>query len=276
MSTISVLMSVYRSEKPAYLERALVSIWDDQILRPDEIILVKDGPLTEELDNVINNWEEKLKDKLTVITNPVNEGLTKSLNRGLKKVHGDYIARMDTDDISMPERFKLQADFLDRHRDIDIIGGWLREFNEESGELNVRKYPGEPSQIRDYISKASPLAHPTVMMRRKIFDNGLAYDERYRTSQDLALWFDALCAGYNIGNIPQVTLGFRRDDSVFKRRSKSKANNELKIYLNGIYRLHGLMTWRYIYPLARWLFRMMPVSMIKYIYGAGIRTKILK
>lgn len=273
---ISVLMSVYRSEKSIYLKQALNSVWDSQSLRPYEIVLVKDGPLTPELDAVIGDWASRLKDKLIIITNPVNEGLTKSLNHGLKSVHGDYIARMDTDDISTPDRFKLQAEYLDKHPEISITGGWIQEFNDNSDNLGIRKFPSDPNHIKKYISKASPLAHPSVMMRREIFDDGLAYDERYRTSQDLALWFDALDAGYKIGNIPQVILNFRRDDDVFKRRSKSKAKNELKIYFYGIYRLYGLMTWRYIYPIARWIFRMMPVSMIKYIYGAGIRSKILK
>lgn len=272
---ISVLMSVYKSEKPAYLDRSLQSVWDDQTLRPDEIVLVKDGPLNEELSQVVDKWHSKLGDNLVILSNETNLGLTKSLNRGLEVAQGEYIARMDSDDISTPDRFRLQVDYLDSHPDIAVVGGSLQEFDNENECLNVRHYPQTNEDVKKYIYKASPLAHPTVMMRKSIFTNGLSYDERFRTSQDIALWFDVLVSGYKIGNIDDVTIKFRRDGDVFKRRSREKAKNELKIYLNGIHRLYGPITWRYIYPLARFCFRMMPVKIVKAIYGSKLRKAVL-
>lgn len=272
---ISVLMSVYKSEKPAYLDRSLQSVWDDQTIRPDEIVLVKDGPLGEDLSQVIDKWHSKLGDNLVILSNETNLGLTKSLNRGLKVAQGEYIARMDSDDISTPDRFRLQVDYLDSHPDIAVVGGSLQEFDNENECLNVRHYPQTNEDVKKYIYKASPLAHPTVMMRKSIFTNGLSYDERFRTSQDIALWFDVLVSGYKIGNIDDVTIKFRRDGDVFKRRSREKAKNELKIYLNGIHRLYGPITWRYIYPLARFCFRMMPVKIVKAIYGSKLRKAVL-
>ena len=274
--SISVLMSVYRSERPAYLARALESVWDDQTMKPDEIVLVEDGPLGDGLLSVVGQWKEKLGGRLNVLVNEENLGLTKSLNRGLAVAEGEYIARMDSDDISMPRRFESQADFLDSHPDVSILGGSLQEFDDSCENLNVRRYPASPADVKRYIAKASPLAHPTVMMRRSIFDDGLRYDERYRTSQDIALWFDALCAGYQISNLPEVTIKFRRDGDVFKRRSKAKARNEFRIYMHGIRRLYGLFSWRYAYPLARFIFRMMPVSVVKAVYGSNPRKSVLK
>lgn len=273
---ISVLMSVYRSEKPAYLDCALRSVWDDQTLRPDEVILIQDGPVGQELSNVINNWKSKLGDQLKLIVNNENIGLTKSLNKGLKIARGKYIARMDSDDKSAPTRFERQKVFLDSNKDVAVIGGYLQEFDNQNENLGVRKYPLTNELILKYIYKASPLAHPTVMMRREIFDNGLSYDERYRTSQDIALWYDVLNAGYKIGNLDEVTIYFRRDGDVFKRRSKEKAKNEFKIYINGIRRIYGLVSWRYAYPLARYIFRMMPTSVIAKVYGSKLRTKMLQ
>lgn len=269
-------MSVYKSEKAEYLNRSLRSVWDDQTYKPNEIILVEDGPLGDDLIAVISSWKERLKDKFCVLNNETNIGLTKSLNKGLQYVKSDLIARMDSDDISSPMRFELQVKYMKDHPDVSIVGGSLQEFDEENECLSIRHYPLTNKNVIKYIYKASPLAHPTVMMRREIFDNGLKYDERFRTSQDIALWFDALCCGYKIGNLEEITIYFRRDGDVFKRRSREKALNEFKIYMNGIRRFYGLFTLKYFFPIARLIFRLMPVSVVKWIYGSKLREISLK
>lgn len=273
---ISVLMSVYKSEKPIYIDRALRSVWDDQTMKPKEIILVQDGPLGKELTEVINHWKAKLGEHLVTLQNETNLGLTKSLNKGLVHAKGELVARMDSDDISHPMRFERQIKYLQKHSEIDIVGGALQEFDAENECLGIRHYPQTPQEVESYIYKASPLAHPTVTMRRRIFDEGLKYDERYRTSQDIALWYDALCAGYKIGNVNGVTIYFRRDGDVFKRRSREKALNEFKIYMNGIRRFYGFMSWRYLFPIARLMFRLMPVSVVKWVYGSKLRELSLR
>ncbi len=274
--SISVLMSVYKSEKSSYLDRALKSVWDDQTLKPNEIILVEDGPLGEDLNEVVDHWKERLSDRLVLLYNEVNLGLTKSLNKGIKYVRSEYIARMDSDDISDPLRFERQFNYLQEHPGIDVLGGALQEFNDENSNLNVRHYPLSPEQCREYIVKASPLAHPTVMMRRRIFDEGITYNEQYRTSQDIALWFELLSKGYSIANIPEVTILFRRDDAVFKRRNRSKAINEFKIYMSGIKRLYGVYTFAYLYPMFRLVFRLLPTFVVKWIYGSSIRKRVVE
>lgn len=269
-------MSVYKSEQATYLDRALHSIWTDQILKPDQIVLIKDGPLGDDLNEVVEKWRKNIPDVLDIIINLENIGLTKSLNKGLNYITGDYIARMDSDDISTPERFKLQKDFLDNNPDVYVVGGSIIEFDTNHENLGIRKFPLDNPSVLKYIFKASPLAHPTVMMRKKLFGNGIRYNERYRTSQDIALWFDVLKTGYKISNINDVTLRFRRAGDVFKRRSRDKAYNELKIYFNGILDLYGLFTWKYIYPIARYCFRLMPVPIVRFIYGTKLRTKLLQ
>ena len=274
--SISVLMSVYKSEEPTFFNCALQSVWDDQIVKPIQIVLVEDGPLGDGLRAVVDQWKEKLGDTMTVLVNEENIGLTKSLNKGISVVKGELIARMDSDDISLPERFELQERFFKEHPDIDIIGGSLREFDDNNPELRVRHYPLTHDEAVKYICKASPLAHPTVMMRRRIFDSGLRYNEKYRMSQDIALWFDAIISGYRIANLPEVTINFRSLGDVFKRRSRAKAWNEFKIYMNGIYRMNGLLTLKYRYPIARLCFRLMPPSVVKFIYGSKMRSKLLE
>lgn len=271
--SISVLMSVYKAENPVYLDRALRSVWTDQTLKPDEIILIEDGPLSEGLHDVIKKWKSGGA-PLVILKNTQNLGLTKSLNIGIEKASGKYIARMDSDDISLPDRFRLQVDFLDSHPDISIVGGSLQEFDAEHENLGVRHYPEDNEEAIHYIYKASPLAHPAVMMRKDIFNNGLRYNEKYRTSQDIALWYDMIIAGYKIANLPETLILFRRNDDMFCRRSRSKAKNEFIIYMKGIKQIYGF-TWLYIFPIARYIFRLMPVSVIKKIYGSNLRKLIL-
>lgn len=274
--TISVLMSVYGKEQPQYLDAALRSVWDKQTLKPQQIILIEDGPLPESLASTIDDWKARLGSTLVVHQNPTNLGLTKSLNIGLQYVNSDAVARMDSDDLSAPERFALQVQFLDEHPDTDIVGGSMQEFNATEENLNVRHYPLTHAEVLRTIYKASPLAHPTVMMRTRIFAGGLRYDERFRTSQDIALWFDAICRGYKIGNVPETTLFFRRDDEVFRRRSRAKAWNEFRIYMSGVRRLYGLFSPKYIFPISRLAFRLMPVWAVKRIYGSNIRKLVVE
>ena len=295
--TISVLMSVYKSEKGPLLERALQSVWDDQTRKPDQIVLIEDGPLPAELEEVVQRLQAAFKVQeqqscvqsslqskaaepsakiLTVVKLPVNGGLTKALNVGLKHVTSDLIARMDSDDIAAPNRFELQERFLEEHPEIDIVGGSMQEFDDEHECLNVRHYPQTHEEACKYIVKACPLAHPAVMMRKRMFDEGLKYDERYRMSQDIKLWYDAILAGYKIANLPDVCLYFRQQGDVFRRRSRVKAWNEFKIYMNGIYRMHGLFTLAYRYPIARYIFRNLPPSMVKRIYESGMRKRVLE
>lgn len=274
--TVSVLMSVYKNEQPDFLNQALESVWTHQTLKPDQIVLVEDGPLTQELYAVIGEWSEKLGSRLTICRNETNLGLTKSLNKGLQVATSDLIARMDSDDISDAQRFERQVRYFEEHLDVDIISGSLQEFDADHDCLNVRHYPQTHEEAVKYIVKACPLAHPSVMMRKRIFDEGLKYDERYRMSQDIKLWFDAILSGYHLGNVPEVTLYFRREGDVFKRRSRAKAWNEFKIYMNGIYRMYGVFTLAYRYPIARYIFRNLPPIMVKWIYGSEMRKKVLE
>lgn len=271
---ISVLMSVYAAEQYDRLDKALKSIWDDQTLKPDEIILVEDGPLETELQTLIEQWKDRLQDSLIVLKNEVNLGLTKSLNKGLAHVRHELIARMDSDDISHPCRFEKQVTYLEQHPEIDVLGGFVQEFDNSGALLNIRHYPIEPKDVKLYIAKASPVAHPTVMMRRKIFDAGIRYDEKFRTSQDLALWFKLLSKGYKIANLSDIVLYFRLTEDVFKRRSRAGAIRELKIYTHGIRMLYGVFSWRYIYPIARFIFRMMPLKVSIRIYNSSLRARL--
>ena len=274
---ISVLASVYKSEKAPYLERALQSIYTDQTMKPDEIILIQDGTLGDELLSVISAWKKKLGDILVLSVNDQNIGLTKSLIKGIGLARGKYIARMDTDDISLPERFEKQYNYLEQHLDIDVLGGAIQEFNSQNENLGVRVFPLDNDSAKKYIYKGSPVAHPAAMIRRKLFEDGINYNENYRTTQDLALWFDVLAAGYKINNLPDVVLRFRREQDVYRRRANKKDSKmELAIHLAGIKKLFGFSPIKSLYPIARYTMRLLPYSLIKMMYDSSIRKILMK
>lgn len=267
-------MSVYRKEVAYKLERSLKSIWDDQTRKPDQVILVEDGPLSPELYTVIERWKGRLGEKLVIPKNENNEGLASALNKGLQYVTSDFVARNDTDDYSSPRRFEIQGDYLEKNKEIDVLGGAIQEFDDNNPCLSIRYYPNV--DINRYICKATPVAHPSVMMRMSLFrEGGLKYDIRYPSNEDIALWFDVLRQGYTISNLQDVIYFFDRSEGVFERRNHSKAGPEFCVYIRGIKDLYGLFTWRYVFPVLRLLFRMMPVSIIKRVYSSKYRNRFL-
>lgn len=268
---ISVIIATYKGEKPAYLDRALRSIWDDQKRKPDEIVLVEDGPLTTGLCNVVDAWKEILESKLVVIEKPVNEGLAAALNDAIEVAHGDLIARMDSDDISLPDRFMLQEQYMDEHPEVDILGGSIREFNDEGTLSAVQRYPATMQEVLRTMYKASPLAHPTVMYRSSFFKAGYRYSSKYHICEDVTMWYDAAAGGRVINSLQDVLLEFRRNPSVMQRRSREKAWSEFLAYNDGISRLYGKFSYKYIYSFMRMCFRLMPASLVSFIYDSKLR-----
>ena len=276
-TTLSVLISVYKSEKPCYLDSSLESVIKNQTLKPNNVIIVEDGPLTTGLYDVISKWCNNPDVPITIIKNEVNLGLTKSLNRGLEYVNTDLVARMDSDDMARPNRFELQVKFFNENPNIDILGGAIHEIDENGNDLCDRYYPLDHESVCKSICKANPIAHPTVMIRKRVFDSGLKYNERFRTNQDLALWFDCILAGYKLANLRNVILLFRRQSSVYNRRKKKKNLwREFYIYCDGIFRLNGIFTIKYAYPIMRLCLKLLPTPIVKWAYNSRIRRSTSK
>ncbi|MFR3330332.1 MAG: glycosyltransferase [Odoribacter splanchnicus] len=273
MSSFSVLMSVYYKEQALYLKEALDSIWINQILKPDQIVLVEDGPLTPELYEVIDEFQKEVGDVLTLVKNETNQGLAKALNKGIGFIRTDLIARMDSDDISDKKRFVYEIGYMDKHPDVMILGGSIQEMDENRNFLNQRHYPKTCEEIRKYVWKGSPVAHPTVVMRKSIFQN-ISYNEKVGQNEDIALWFEALKRNVKMENIEDIIYYFRMSSGCYKRRSRKKAWKEFTIYVQGLWRLYGL-SFKYVYPMARLIFRMCPNILVKYFYNSEVRTRLL-
>lgn len=261
---ISVLLSLFSKENPAYFDRSMQSIWDDQTRKPDEVVLVEDGPITSELESLVTLWTERIP-VMKVIKLEKNSGLAVALNEGAKHCDCDYIARMDTDDISLPDRFRLQEDFLSTHPECAVLGGGMIEFNDEEGELQPRLMPQTTKEIKSAICKTSPFVHPSVFIKKDLFDNGLTYNPKSRRYQDLEYWFKILAAGYEVANIDKAIIKYRKDPYMYAKRNKT-ASTELKIAFKGIFSLYGFFSWRYIFPVMHYLYRLLPPKMCLFIY----------
>lgn len=273
---ISVIISTYIGEEAQYLDRALRSIWDDQRRKPDEIVLVEDGLLKKELLDVIDAWKKKLGSMFVVIEKPVNEGLAAAMNDAIEVARGDLIARMDSDDISLPDRFMLQEQYMDEHPEVDILGGSIREFNDEGTLSAVYRYPATMKEVLRTMYKVSPLAHPTVMFRSSFFKKGYRYSSKYHICEDVTMWYDAAAGGQLINNMQDVLLNFRRNPSVMQRRTREKAWSEFLAYNDGISRLYGRFSYKYIYSFMRLCLRLMPVSIVSFIYNSKLRRIIVR
>ncbi len=196
---ISVVLPCHNGEK--YVKEAIESILQ-QTFDNFELLLIDDGS-TDCSTDIIKSFKDK---RICYIKNSENIGLIKTLNKGLDLATGEYIARMDADDISYPERFAEQVKLLDNNPDVVMCGTWINFFN-----YPPRKNDGHHPRNITYLSllKGWCINHPTVMIRKSILDaNNLRYDENYPNAEDYELWTRLIRYG-RIVNIPQILLDYR-------------------------------------------------------------------
>ena len=186
----SVLISIYYKESAQYFDRAMQSIWDRQVVKPNEIVLVEDGPLTDELYQSIDSWKERLDDVFKVVILEQNVGLGSALNAGLEQCSFDLVARMDTDDISTPHRFERQVDFLKKNQNIDVVGTCIAEIDKNDVVIkNVVSYPLYHDDMFSFFKGRDPVAHPVVMFRKCFFKKAGNYPTNLLFAEDTLLWY---------------------------------------------------------------------------------------
>ncbi|TGG95258.1 glycosyltransferase [Natronospirillum operosum] len=225
----SVLISIYCEENPEFLSQALLSIWDNQNIKPNQIVLVKDGPLTPDLNAEIGQWQNKLGDTLVSIQLAENVGLGAALNAGLEACEHELVARMDTDDVSMPERFEKQVRFMQAYPDVTASSAGLEEWSEDlNSRIGKRTLPVDPELLKIFAKKRSPLSHPLAMYRKSAVLAVGGYPP-LRKSQDYALWSLLLVKGYKLANLPDVLLKMRTGDDFFVRRGAGFLKHELAL-----------------------------------------------
>ncbi|WP_302608442.1 glycosyltransferase [uncultured Bacteroides sp.] len=261
----SVLLSLYVKEQPSNLIQSLDSLFS-QTLLPSEIILVKDGPLTSELDAVVSDYVQRYP-ILKVVVLKENQGLGKALNEGLKHCSYDLVARMDTDDISKPDRFEKQLKVFQQHPEIDVCGAWIEEFyNDVSDIVSIRKVPESHAEIFKYAEKRSPVNHPVVMFRKRAVLNAGGY-LHFWLFEDYYLWVRMLMNHCTFYNIPESLLYFRASPEMVKRRGGMKyLCSEIK-FQQEMRRMKFISSFRFMQNLLiRIPVRIMPNSLRGFIY----------
>lgn len=266
----SVLLSLYKKEHPSQLRQSLNSLFS-QTLPPNEIILVKDGPLTAELDAVVSDYVARYS-ILKVVPLPQNQGLGKALNEGLKHCSYDLVARMDTDDIAKPERFERQIKVFEEHPELDLVGAWIDEFEGTPQHiLSVRRVPETSEEIREYCKKRCPVNHPVVMFRKSAVLAAGGY-QHFPLFEDYYLWVRMLKNEAKFYNIQESLLYFRASPDMFKRRGGWKyAMDELRF--QNMMRKMGMIDWkRFIMNVAiRFPARIIPNSLRGFLYKKIMR-----
>ena len=269
----SVLMSVYCKENPLFLDRSMLSIWDEQMVKPSEIVLVEDGPLTNDLYDVIDKWKDKLGLVLNIVKLEHNVGLGDALAIGIKKCTYDLVARMDSDDISMPHRFQKQLDVF-MNNNIDVCGSWINEFNcDENIVDSIRIVPERHSDIVRFAKSRNPINHVTVMFKkRKVLEAGNY--QRLFLFEDYYLWIRMMLNNATFMNIQESLVKVRAGEGQLLRRQG---------FTYALYELNALWLFYkkgfigfFIFiknSILRLLIRIMPKIFIKWIYYL-LRNKI--
>lgn len=194
-------MPVYNAER--FLKEAIKSILE-QTFADFECIIVNDGS-TDGSEEIVKEFSDV---RIKLISQP-NQGIVGALNAGLKVAQGTYIARMDADDISEPNRFEEQVQFLKTHPHVALCGTWARTINENGKETGIYDYPpATHTTIRMAMLRFNPFIHPSVMFTRKAVETAGPYDKRYKHTEDYELW-TRMVAKFKTANIPEYLLRYR-------------------------------------------------------------------
>ena len=268
--SFSVLMSIYKAEKPSYLTMSLNSVLN-QTLQASEIIIVEDGPLTTDLYAILDEFESK---------NPIirrlrlseNHGLGYALCEGLKYCRYELVARMDTDDICKPNRFEVQVEFMEKNHEVDVLGTWIDEFFDvKENIVSIRKVPEGSKGLYEFGKKRNPMNHPTVMFRKSSVLKAGGY-QTCMLLEDYYLWARMFKMGMVFHNIQESLLYFRLSHDIYKRRGGLKyAITEVKFQIE-LHKIGYLTIFETIRNIAsRFFVRVMPVCIRRRIYRRLLR-----
>lgn len=242
MEPFSVLISIYKKEKPDWLREAFDSVFAQTVL-PNEIVLVKDGSLTEELETVIDYYMHR-HPIFNIVVNERNLGLGLALQKGVLACNNEIIARMDTDDIIPADRFEKQLAKMEEG--YDVVSCWSRLFMNDSHEIiAVKTRPEHHDDIVKLAHRRSPVCHAAAFMRKSAVLKAGNYQHR-QYYEDYNLWVRMIQTGAKFYNVQEVLYDVRTTEEQLKRRGGfSYLRNELKylkeFYNMGFYSLKDLL-----------------------------------
>ena len=235
---VSVVMATF-NEPAEYVTLAIQSILNQSYTNIE--LLIADDSINSETIDAIDKFSGN--EKVRILREPARLGFVPSLNKCIRLAKGEFIARMDGDDISFPNRIAMQVDKLTQDDSISVLGGNTKLFiGDKDNIIGEKKYPQKGVALRLRTIFRCPLAHPTVMFRRRVFDDGFFYNENYKKAEDLYLWLKLLKKHYRIENLNEYVLYFRRSEDFMKRRTGSHLKYNLKARLECFDWLHPLFS----------------------------------
>jgi glycosyltransferase involved in cell wall biosynthesis len=270
----SVLISVYEKEEPTYFDEALRSVIMEQTRIPSEVVIVKDGPLSLELEKVIKKYQEGFMDIVKVVGYEKNRGLGEALNFGIKHCSHELIARMDSDDISTNKRFEIQISFMENNPNISVVGSYISEFFIDPNDSKlIRVTPKEHNDIKIKLKRRNPVNHVSVVIRKSDLEKIGGY-KHLLYLEDYYLWTRFIGNGFKLHNIEDVFVLVRTGKNMYKRRSNPEYIRSWKILQDEMLNMKLINSWDYIINMINIVgFIYMPVRIKESIYKNLLRVK---
>jgi glycosyltransferase involved in cell wall biosynthesis len=271
MTDLAVIMAVYNNDKLKFVKESVQSILNQTFTR-FYYFIVFDGPVASDIDSYITSIGDS---RIKLFRLGKNGGLARALNYLLEIILKNpdikVIARMDADDISLPERFEKQHKFMSENPAIACVGCWYQEIDETGRYLSERKLPVDHYALVKYYYRRTPFAHPSVMYRRNLIESAGFYPTNTVLMEDNVLWGNALKAGLKFANIPEYLLKFRIDDEFYNRRSGTKYGWNFILTRFKISKSLDFPVFPYLFSFLVGITKMMPVSLLRFIYAAARR-----
>jgi glycosyltransferase involved in cell wall biosynthesis len=270
----SLLLPVYAGDHAEFLRRAFDSATAEQTRRPDEAVIVRDGPVGTELEAELADIQRRSVVPVTVVALPDNVGLARALEAGLARARTEVIARADADDVSQPDRFAVQLPVIEAGA--DLVGSALAEFSTDEHVTGiVRTMPTEPEDIVRYARMADPFNHPTVVFRKQAVADAGGYQD-LSLMEDYLLFARMIAGGARVRNVPQVLVHYRVGAGAYRRRGGANMLRS-EIELQRALRREGFTSrWQYLRNLVvRGGYRLVPVPLRRWAYRSLLVTRRL-
>src|SRR5690606_30610444 len=272
MIEFSVLMSVYKKDNPIWLKEALDSMVN-QTLLPSEILIVQDGPITEELSNILTEYQTKY----TIIRThafETNRGLGLTLRDGLLLTKYDYVARMDSDDVSVLNRFERQVAYFKANPKVDVVGSSIIEFEDDPYTSTIlRKLPETHEEVFEFSKKRCPVGHSSVMFKKSAVLRAGNYRDFYLV-EDYDLWVRMLNSGAIFYNFPDCITYMRVNKDFYRRRGGIKYYKSINRFKKLLKKEGHMSTFQYLKSnTASLIVCLMPGFLRVFIYKNLLRKK---
>lgn len=262
-------MAVYSEDRMEWLKEAVNSILA-QDYRDFLFFIVIDGHISAQMQQYLVAAANRNK-RIILIQSSENVGLSSCMNYVIDVVSEkmpsvEFFFRMDSDDISMPNRLSRQISFLQENPEVSILGTSLVEVNEKGKKVGQRLLPQAHEQIMQALPRRCAINHPTVAIRMKVFSEGVRYRSQLLNTQDYVLWIELCARGFIFANLPDILLKFRRVNDFYKRRGLSKSLNEFNARFLAMRKLNRMTLFNVTYAFSVIVLRLMPSKIIKLAY----------